>query len=112
MKDKLLEAQDRQKDNTDKSRKVHPMINIGDKIWLLHCNLKTNCPSNKLDFCSLGPFPVIKKINDLIFRQELIPSIKIHHVFMSLYSSSIRNHLYQVDFKYHLFQLGFKEKKN
>jgi hypothetical protein len=32
MKDKLLEAQDRQKDNTDKSQKMHPMINMGDKV--------------------------------------------------------------------------------
>jgi hypothetical protein len=50
MKDKLLEAQDQQKDNADKSQKVHPVINIGDKVWLLHCNLKTNRPCDKLDF--------------------------------------------------------------
>jgi hypothetical protein len=92
MKDKLLEAQDRQKDNTDKSRKAHPMINIGDKIWLLRCNLKTNHPSNKIDFCRLRPFPVIKQINDVIFRPELIPSMKIHLVFhvslLKLYKES------------------------
>jgi hypothetical protein len=32
IKDKFFEAQDRQKDNTDKSQKVLPMINIGNKV--------------------------------------------------------------------------------
>jgi hypothetical protein len=67
MKDRLLEAQDRQKNNADKSRKVHPMINIGDKVWLLHRNLKTNRPCDKLDFRHLGPFSVVKQINDVAF---------------------------------------------
>jgi hypothetical protein len=60
MKDRLLEAQ-------DKSRKAHPMINIGDKVWLLHRNLKTNRPCDKLDFRHLGPFSVVKQINDVAF---------------------------------------------
>ena len=81
MKDKSLEAQDQQKDNADKSQKAHPMINIGDKIWLLHCNLKTNRLCDKLDFHRLGSFSVSKQINDVVFRLELPPSIKIHLVF-------------------------------
>jgi hypothetical protein len=32
IKDKLLETQERQKDNANKSWKVYPMINIGDKV--------------------------------------------------------------------------------
>jgi hypothetical protein len=81
MKDKLLEAQDRQKDNADKSRKAHPVINIGDKVWLLRHNLKTNRPCDKIDFRHLGPFLVVKQINDVAFRLELPPSMKIHPVF-------------------------------
>jgi hypothetical protein len=81
MKDKLLEAQDQQKDNADKSQKVHHVINIGDKVWLLCCNLKTNCLCDKLDFHCLGPFLVVKKINDIAFCLELPPSMKIHLVF-------------------------------
>jgi hypothetical protein len=81
MKDKLFEAQDQQKDNTDKSRKAHLVINIGDKEWLLRYNLKTNCPYDKLDFHRLGPFSVVKQINDVVFCLELPPSIKIHPVF-------------------------------
>jgi hypothetical protein len=32
MKNELLEAQDQQKDNIEKSRKTHHFISIGDKI--------------------------------------------------------------------------------
>jgi hypothetical protein len=81
MKDKLLEAQDQEKDNTDKSRKAHPVINIGDKVWLLCHNLRTHRPCDKLDFRSLRPFSVVKQINDVAFRLELPPSMKIHPVF-------------------------------
>jgi glycosylphosphatidylinositol phospholipase D len=35
MKQSLLEAQDHQKTNADKSRKMHPEISIGDKVRLL-----------------------------------------------------------------------------
>ena len=81
MKDKLLEAQGKQKDNADKSRKAHPVINIRDKVWLLCRNLKTNRPCDKLDFRRLGPFSVVKQINDIAFRLELPPSMKIHPIF-------------------------------
>jgi hypothetical protein len=61
MKDKLLEAQDRQKDNVDKSRKAHPLINIGNKVWLLCHNLKTNCPCDNLTFVILDPSRLLNK---------------------------------------------------
>jgi hypothetical protein len=60
---------------------VHHVINIGDKIWLLRRNLKTNCPCDKLDVRRLGPFLVVKQINDITFRLELPPSMKVHPVF-------------------------------
>jgi hypothetical protein len=60
MKDKLLKAQDQQKDNADKSQKEHHVINIGNKVWLLRRNLKTIRPCDKLDFRHLGPFTVVK----------------------------------------------------
>jgi hypothetical protein len=68
------------------------MINIGDKVWLLHCTLKTNRPRDKLDFCCLGPFSVVKQINNVAFCLELPPSMKIHLVFhislLQLYKKS------------------------
>jgi hypothetical protein len=60
MKDKLLKAQDQQTDNADKSQKAHSIINIGNKVWILHCNLKINHPYDKLNFRHLRPFPIVK----------------------------------------------------
>jgi hypothetical protein len=53
MKDRFFGAQDRQKDNADKSQKAHLVINIEDKVWLLCHNL--------------GSFLIIKQINDVEF---------------------------------------------
>jgi hypothetical protein len=57
------------------------MINIGDKVWLFRCILKTNRPCDKLDFRHLGPFLVIKQVSDVAFCLELPPSMKIHLAF-------------------------------
>jgi hypothetical protein len=81
MKDKLLEAQDRHKDNANKSWKAHPVINIRNKVWLLCRNLKTNCPCDKLDFRCRIFFSVVKQIKDVAFCLKLPPSMKIHLVF-------------------------------
>ena len=81
MKIKLLEAQECQKRNADKSRKQHPPIRVGDKVWLLRRNLKTHRPSNKLDYRHLGPFSIIKRVNEVAYQLELPPSMKIHPVF-------------------------------
>jgi transposase InsO family protein len=60
MKARLVEAQEWQKRNADKSRKQNPNISVGDKVWLLRRNLKTHRPSDKLDYRRLGPFRVSK----------------------------------------------------
>ena len=78
---KLLEAQKCQKQNADKSRKQHPPIHVGDKVWLLHRNLKTHRPSDKFDYRRLGPFSIIKQVNEVAYRLELPPSMKIHPIF-------------------------------
>ena len=81
MKTRLVEAQERQKMNADKSRKQHPKILVGDKVWLLCRNLKTRRPSDKLDYRHLGPFIVSKQINEVAYRLDLPTSMKIHPVF-------------------------------
>jgi molybdopterin converting factor small subunit len=81
MKARLVEAQEWQKRNVDKSRKQNPNISVGDKIWLLHRNMKTRRPSDKLDYCRLGPFRVSKQVNEVAYRLDLPSSMKIHPVF-------------------------------
>jgi hypothetical protein len=75
--------------NADKAQKMHPMINIGDKVWLLCRNFKIKRLCDKLDFRRLGPFSVIKQINDVAFRPELPPSIKIHLVFHIFFTQAV-----------------------
>src|SRR5579875_2853668 len=81
MKQSLLETQEHQKINADKSHKVYLEIAIGDKVWLLRRNLRTRRSSDKLDYRCLGPFLVVRQINKVAYRLELPASMKIHHVF-------------------------------
>ena len=81
MKEKIQEAQERQRKNADKHRKEHPSIHVGDRVWLLSRNIKTKRPCEKLDYRRLGPFIVLKQINAVAFRLELPTSMKIHPVF-------------------------------
>jgi len=81
MKARLVEAQERQKRNADKSRQQNPNISVGDKVWLLRRNLKTRRPSDKLDYRRLGPFRVSKQVNEVAYRLDLPSSMKIHPVF-------------------------------
>jgi hypothetical protein len=63
MKLQLQEAQDSYKASANKSRKEQPSLEVGDKVWFLQCNIKTNRPCNKLDYRRIGPFPIQKQIN-------------------------------------------------
>jgi hypothetical protein len=81
MKARLVEAQERQKRNANKSRKQNLNISVGDKVWLLRRNLKIRRPSDKLDYRRLGPFCVSKQVNEVAYRLDLPSSMKIHLVF-------------------------------
>ena len=92
MKTRLIEAQEKKKQNANKSRKQHPIIQARDKVWLLQRNLKTYRPSDKLDYRHLGPFTITKQINEVAHQLELPTSMKIHRVFhvslLKLYKES------------------------
>ncbi len=81
MKARLVEAQEWQKRNADKSRKQNPNISIGDKIRLLRRNLKICRLNDKLDYRRLGPFRVSKQVNEVAYRLDLPSSMKNHPVF-------------------------------
>jgi hypothetical protein len=81
MKVRLVEAQEQQKRNADKSRKQNLNISVGDKVWLLRRNLKTRRPSDKRDYRRLGPFRVSKQVNEVAYMLDLPSSMKIHPVF-------------------------------
>jgi hypothetical protein len=41
MKFQLQEVQDRYKASVDESRKEHPLLQVGNKVWFLRRNIKT-----------------------------------------------------------------------
>ena len=81
MKMHLEQAQLCYKEIANVKRKKHPSFQVGDKVWLLHRNIKTNRPCDKLDYWRIGPFRIKKQINIVGYRLELPASMKIHHVF-------------------------------
>ena len=81
MKMHLEQAQLCYKEIADVKRKKHPSFQVGDKVWLLRCNIKTNRPCNKLDYQRIGPFCIEKQINTVAYRLELPTSMKIHPIF-------------------------------
>ena len=56
-------------------------FSVGDKVWLLSPNIRTERPSKKLDWKRLGPFPIIKRIGTQAYRLDLPKSMRIHPVF-------------------------------
>ena len=38
-----------------------PEFQPGNYVWLLRRNIKTTCPSDKLDYHKLGPFPIVAR---------------------------------------------------
>ena len=82
--EKLVElikiVQDRQAEYYDaKHKRVE--FKVGDKVWLLALNVRTERPSKKLDWKRLGPYPITEKIGTQAYRLQLPASLKIHPVF-------------------------------
>ena len=52
-----------------------------DKVYLLHCNIKTKWPSNKLNHMKLRPFQIAKTKGSVNYKLELSLTMWIHSVF-------------------------------
>ena len=81
LKLQLQTAQASYKTSADEFRKKSPTFQVGDKVWPLRRNIKTNRPCDKLDYRRLGPFSIQKQINPVAYRLELPLFIKVHPVF-------------------------------
>jgi len=59
-----------------------PPFQVGDTVWLDAWNIRTTCPSKKLDHCFLGPFPIVEKVSSHMYRLGLSLALsRIHPVF-------------------------------
>lgn len=74
-------AGEQAKRSYDKGVKLQPTFQIGDKVLLRRDNISTTEPSRKLASKFLGPFSVISKISDVVYRLKLPSTLRIHDVF-------------------------------
>ena len=74
-------AQERYKEQADKSRLEEPSFEVNDKVWLNRAHITTDRPAKKLDWRYLGPVKIKKKIGRRAYELELPHSWKIHPVF-------------------------------
>src|SRR5438552_156498 len=65
----------------DNKRKEAPLLSPGQQVWLDARNLKTGCPSKKLDVRCTGPFKILRQVTPLAYQLCLPPSWHIHPVF-------------------------------
>jgi len=52
----------------------------GDKVWLLYKNFKSRRLSKKLDYIKIGPFKIVEKILEVMYRLDLLAKMKIYLV--------------------------------
>ena len=50
-------------------------------MWLIRHYVRTTHPCDKLDYQRLGPFLISARINDVTYRLDLPPSLRLHLVF-------------------------------
>ena len=53
----------------------------GNKVYLLTKNFKSKWPSKKLNYIKMGPFKIINKVIEVLYRLDLLLKIKIHLVY-------------------------------
>ena len=67
----------------NKKREDAPPFREGEKVYLLRRNITTRRPSDKLDFKKLGPYKIVKQVNEVDY-ELLLPTHRgrpIHPVF-------------------------------
>jgi hypothetical protein len=93
---KLRHAQDDQTRNFNCHVQPAPKFKTSDLVWLSRRNIKTTRPSDKLKYCRLGPYKIIKPIGRSVFKLEL-PCLmsRLHPVFhVSLLEPVVTNDIH------------------
>jgi transposase InsO family protein len=74
-------SQDRHEERANNRRMPAPWFEVGDEVWLLSRNLRTEHPTRKLDWKRLGRFKILKKIGSQTYKLDLPQTMKVHPVF-------------------------------
>ena len=81
VKDNITRSHDALIKSRHKDSKTGPLLQTGDKVYLLTKNLKTRKRSKKLDHVKVGPFLIAEKRSNLNYRLKLPKDARIHPVF-------------------------------
>ncbi|KAL0150019.1 hypothetical protein M9458_054678, partial [Cirrhinus mrigala] len=65
----------------DVRRRLAPAYQPGDQVWLSTCDLRLRQPCRKLSPRYIGPFEILRRINDVTFQLQLPPRYRIHPTF-------------------------------
>uniref|UniRef100_A0A4W5RHC5 Integrase catalytic domain-containing protein n=1 Tax=Hucho hucho TaxID=62062 RepID=A0A4W5RHC5_9TELE len=68
----------RQKASADRHRSEAPVFAPGDRVWLSTRNLPFRLPCQKLGPRFVGPFKVLRRLNDVCYRLQLPPDYSIN----------------------------------
>ena len=58
-----------------------PDLKEGDKVYLLTKNFESKRFSKKLNYVKMGPFKIISKVIEVLYRLDLLLKMKIHLVY-------------------------------
>ncbi|KAL0176566.1 hypothetical protein M9458_028896, partial [Cirrhinus mrigala] len=77
----LQQAIRRDKHFADARRRIAPLYQPGDSVWLSTRDLRLRLPCRKLSPRYIGPFKILRQINDVTFQLQLPPRYRIHPTF-------------------------------
>ncbi|KAI2660042.1 Transposon Tf2-8 polyprotein [Labeo rohita] len=77
----LQRAVRRHKSFADARRRAAPHFQPGDLVWLSTRDLRLRLPCRKLSPRYIGPFRILRQINDVTYQLQLPPRYRIHPTF-------------------------------
>ncbi|KAI2642436.1 Transposon Tf2-8 polyprotein [Labeo rohita] len=77
----LQRAIRRHKSFADARRRAAPHFQPGDLVWLSTRDLRLRLPCRKLSPRYIGPFRILRQINDVTYQLQLPPRYRIHSTF-------------------------------
>ena len=70
-----------------------PDLKEGDKVYLLTKIFESKWLSKKLNYIKIGPFKIISKVIEVLYRLDLLLKIKIHLVYyIAILKLAYKNH--------------------